>query len=308
MPRHGLRQILSDPLLHFFVVGVLLFGGYRFFFAEPEQAADPQRIELTADDIRQLALTWLAQGRPKPSLVEMRSLVEQKVTEEILFREAVALGLDQDDQIIKRRLAQKMDFLAADLAALEEPTDAQLADWYSKHSDRFALPPHASYRHLYFSPDKRGEGARNDAAAALAVLAGKPADAPEGKALADPFMLRNYYGDTTPEQTAKEFGPAFADALFGLKPGSWQGPLQSGYGWHIVWLGSIEPGRVPLYAEVKPDVKTAWLDDRYQEVKRTALQEMRSHYTVAVAPLDAVDLRDLKSPESAGATLDAASP
>lgn len=307
MPRHGLRQILSEPLLHFFVVAALVFGGYRLFFAEPEQAADPQRVELTADDIRQLALTWLAQGRPEPSPDEMRSLIDQKVTEEILFREAVALGLDQDDQIIKRRLAQKMDFLAADLAALEEPTDAQLADWYSKHSDRFALPPHASYRHLYFSPDKRGDGAHDDAAAALAALAGKPADAPEGKALADTFMLRNYYGDTTPEQTAKEFGPAFADALFGLKPGAWQGPVQSGYGWHLVWVDSIEPGRVPLYEEVKPDVKEAWLDDRYQEVKRTALEEMRSRYTVVVAPLDAIDLRDLKSPEPAGAILDAAS-
>lgn len=302
MPRYGLRQILSEPLLHFFVVGALVFGGYRFFNSEQEQVADPRRIELTENDIQQLAISWLAQGRPQPSPDELRSLVNQKVTEEILSREAVALGLDQDDQIIKRRLAQKMDFLAADLAALEEPTDAQLADWYSKNSDRFALPPHASFRHLYFSPDKRrNNGARDDAVAALAVLAGKPADAPESQTLADPFMLRNFYGDSTPAQTAKEFGPAFAEALFGLSPGAWQGPVQSGYGWHLVWLESIEPGRVPLYEEVKPDVKAAWLDARYQEVKRAALDEMRSRYTVVVVPLDTVDLDDLGSPDGASA-------
>jgi peptidyl-prolyl cis-trans isomerase C len=297
MPKIRLRQLLGEPLLHFFVVGVLLFGGYRFFNAEPEQIADPQRIALTTDDIRQLALTWLAQGRPQPSRDELRSLIDQKVTEEILFREAVALGLDRDDQIIKRRLAQKMDFLAADLAALEEPTDAQLSAWYSKHSDRFALPAHVSFRHLYFSPDKRGDATYHDAAAALAVLADKPADSPDGKALADTFMLRNYYGDSTPEQTAKEFGAGFAESLFGLKPGLWQGPVQSGYGWHLVWIDSIEPRRVPTYEEVKPAVRSAWLDDRYQEVKRTALDEMRSRYTVVVAPLEAVDLRDLKSPK-----------
>jgi hypothetical protein len=302
-----LRQLLSEPLLHFFVAGVLVFGGYRLLIVEPEQTADPQRIELTSDDIRQLAVAWLAQGRPQPSLDELRSLVEQKVNEEILFREAVALGLDRDDQIIKRRLAQKMDFLAADLAALDEPSDAQLSEWYSKHSDRFALPPHASFRHLYFSPDKRGGAARDDAEAALAGLVGKPADSPHGKTLADPFMLRNYYGDSTPEQTAKEFGPAFADALFGLNPGSWQGPVQSGYGWHLIWIDSIEPGRVPAYEEVKPDVKSAWLDDRYQEVKHTALDEMRSRYTVVVVPLDAVDLRDLKSPEPGNASSESAS-
>jgi peptidyl-prolyl cis-trans isomerase C len=298
MPKNRLRQLLSEPLLHFLVVGALLFGGYHVFSPEPEQVAGPQRIELTTDDIRQLALTWLAQGRPEPSPDELRSLVDQKVTEEILFREAVALGLDRDDQIIKRRLAQKMDFLAADLAALEEPTDNQLSEWYSKHSDRFVLPPHASFRHLYFSPDKRGGAAHDDAAAALAVLAGKPADSPDGKALADTFMLRNYYGDSTPQQTAKEFGPAFATTLFGLKPGSWQGPVKSGYGWHLVWIDSLEAGRVPPYEEVKPDVKSAWLDDRYQEVKRSALEEMRRRYTVVVAPLEAVDLRHLKSPDA----------
>jgi peptidyl-prolyl cis-trans isomerase C len=307
MPRHGLRQILSEPLLHFFVVGGIVFGGYRLFVAEPEQAVDTQRIELTENDVRQLTVSWLAQGRPQPSPDELRSLVDQKVTEEILSREAVALGLDQDDQIIKRRLAQKMDFLAADLAALGDPTDAQLADWYSKNSDRFALPPHASFRHLYFSPDTRGGSARDDAAAALAVLADKPADAPENQTLADPFMLRNFYGDATPAQTAKEFGPAFAETLFGLKPGAWQGPVQSGYGWHLVWLESIEPGRVPLYEEVKPDVKAAWLDARYQEVKRTALEEMRSRYTVVVVPLDTVDLSDLRSPDAASAVSESVS-
>ena len=288
-----IRKALSDPLLHFLVVGFLIFGAYQLFSPQAEPVDDPQRIELSADDVRQLALTWLAQGRPLPTENEMRSLIDQKVTEEVLFREALALGLDKDDQIIKRRLAQKMDFLAADLAALDDPTDAQLSEWFAKHADRFALPAHASFRHLYFSPDRRGSAAEKDANAALEALAGKPADSVEGKALSDPFMLLTYYGDSTPEQTAKEFGPEFAAAVFKLEPGAWHGPIQSGYGWHLVWVDSLEPGRIPTFEEVKPLVRETWANDRYQEVKQTALAEMRSRYTVTVVPLDSVDLRDL---------------
>jgi peptidyl-prolyl cis-trans isomerase C len=301
------RRLLSEPLLHFVVVGALLFGAYRIANPDPEAAVDVSQIELTNDDIRQLAVSWLAQGRPPPTPDELRSLVDQKVTEEILFREAVALGLDRDDQIIKRRLAQKMDFLAADLAAMEEPGNAELLKWYSKNADRFALPAHLNFRHLYFSPDKRGNGARDAAAAALPLIAGKPQDSAEVVSVADPFMFKTYYGDATPGQLAKEFGPEFAAAVFELESGSWQGPVQSGYGWHLVWIDSSEPGRVPAFEEVAPDVKAAWLDDRYREVKRTALEEMRSRYTVVVPPLDALDLQGLKGPEVAAGSSQAAS-
>ena len=120
-------------------------------------------------------------------------------------------------------------------------------------------------------------------------------------------MLRNFYGDATPAQTAKEFGPTFAETLFGLKPGAWQGPVQSGYGWHLVGVDSVEPGRVPPSEEVKLDVKAAWLDARYQEVKRNALEEMRSRYTVVVTTLDAVDFNNLRSPDREGVAQEAIS-
>lgn len=295
-PKTKWQRFLGEPLLHFVIVGVVLFGAYRLVSPEPEESADPKKIELTKDDVRQLAVTWLAQGRPPPTLDQLRSLMDEKVTEEILFREAVALGLDRDDQIIKRRLAQKMDFLAADLAALDEPSNAELKEWYAKNSDRFVLSPHVSFRHLYFSFDKHGEATRDVAAAAIGVISGKPADSPEVASIADPFMFRNYYGDATPDQMAKEFGPDFAKALFNLKSGSWQGPVQSGYGWHLVWIGSIEAGRVPAFEEVAPAVKTAWMDERYNEVKRTAFQEMRSRYVVILPSVVPDDLLGLQMP------------
>ncbi|GAA3065053.1 peptidylprolyl isomerase [Rhizobium viscosum] len=303
-PKKKWQRLLSEPLLHFVVVGVVVFGGYRLFTPMPEEVVDQQKIILTKDDVRQLAVTWLAQGRPAPTPDEMQSLMDQKVTEEILFREAVSLGLDRDDEIIKRRLAQKMDFLAADLATLDEPSNAQIEEWYAKRSDRFALSPHLSFRHLYFSFDKHGEAAREAAEAAIPSVSGKPADSPEVASVADPFMFRNYYGDATPDQMAKEFGPDFAKALFTLKPGSWQGPVQSGYGWHLIWVDSIEPGRVPAFEEVAPAVKSAWLDERYAEVKSNALREMRSRYVVSLPTITADDLRALEAPTGAGAQIE----
>ena len=213
----------------------------------------------------------------------MRALVEQRVSEEILFREALALGLDKNDEMIKRRLAQKMDFLTEDVAALQDPSDAELKTWFVQNSGRFALPPRVSFRHLYFSSD-RGPGARDAAAAALAKIAGKSADTAEAGAAADRFMFQDYYAERAPDQIAKEFGPDFSKAVLQLKSGSWQGPIQSGYGWHLVFVEATEPGRVPTFEEVEPDVKSAWLDQKQREIKRIALETMHARYTVVVPP------------------------
>jgi peptidyl-prolyl cis-trans isomerase C len=245
-----------------------------------------------------LAVQWIAQGRPPPNPDEMRALVQEKVSEEILSREAVALGLDKDDEIIKRRLAQKMNFLAEDIAALQNPGDAELRAWFAQNSSRFAEPPRASFHHLYFSSD-RGPVAHDAAAAALTRIAGKPADTPAAAAAADPFMFQDYYAERTPEQIAKEFGPYFAKAVFGLKPWAWQGPVQSGYGWHLVFVDAIEPSRAPAFEEVEPDVKAAWLDQKQAEMKRTAFAAMRERYTVVVPPVEAVDLGSLRIPPEA---------
>ena len=291
-----IRRWLREPLLHFLLAGALVFAVYELLNPASGRIDRANQITLTQDDLRQLAVHWLAQGRSPPTAAEMRELVEERVREEILSREAVALGLDRDDEIIKRRLVQKMNFLAQDLAALQAPSDADLAVWYAQNSDRFALPPRASFRHLYFSFDR--PSARERSGAALDKIAGKPADAPEVAGVADPFMFQDYYAERTPEQVAREFGPPFAKALFQLKPGAWQGSIQSGYGWHLVFIDAIEPRRVPAFEEVEPDVKSAWLDQKQREIKRSAFDAMRARYTVVVPPVASVDLGNLRDPQA----------
>jgi hypothetical protein len=297
-PGWPIGRLLREPLVHFVLVGIVLFGAYGVLQPKPQSDEGVERIEITMDDLRQLAVVWLAQGRPAPTPQQMRALVEQKITSEVLYREAIALGLDQDDEIIKRRLAQKMDFLVADVAAMVPPGAAELETWFERHAAGFALPPHVSFRHLYFSFDRRGDRAQDAAAAGLARIGGLPEDAPQASAIADRFMFRDYYGDATPEQMAKEFGPGFAEAVFQLRPGGWQGPIESGYGWHLIWIDSLEASRLPAFEEVEPMVLEAWQAERYREVREQALAEIRSRYTIVAPPLDDLDLDDLTIPNT----------
>jgi peptidyl-prolyl cis-trans isomerase C len=271
---------LREPLLQFVAIGLLLFAGDRALNPGAEQSGSGGRIEVTEGDLRQLEVAWTAQWRRPPTPEEMRNLVTARVREEILYREALALGLDKDDTIVKRRLAQKMEFLAEDVSGLREPSADELRGWYSKHGERFALPGRRSFRHLYFSLDRRGERAREGAVRARERLAAVSVDAAGAASLADPFMFQDYYADRTPEQVAGVFGVQFAEALFQLAPGGWQGPVESGLGWHLVWVTSSVPGRVPAYEEVEAAVRAGWLDEQRAEARRRAFEAMAARYHV----------------------------
>jgi hypothetical protein len=275
-----LRKALREPLVHFLLIGLALFGLYARIDRGRTSTGNYQ-ITLTLDDLRQLDISFVSQWHRQPTQEEFSGLVEGFIRQEILYREGLAMGLDKDDTIVKRRMAQKMEFLSEDVAAAHEPSSDELRNWYAKNSQKFALADRATFRHLFFGFDRRGQNAQTDALSALSKLAAKPEDSP--LALADPFMFQDYYGDRAPDQLAKEFGPAFAIGLYKLKTGMWQGPIESGYGWHLVWIESITPGRVPAFEEVEPDVKTAWLADQKAIEWQKAYARMRAKYEV-VAP------------------------
>ncbi len=283
----GPRRWLREPLLHFLLLGIVLFAAYHFMERGRGCAEPSKQIQLTLDDLNQLNLYFHSQWRRQPTPEEFRLLVENKVQEEVLYREALAMGLDKDDTIVKRRMAQKMQFLAEDIAAAREPATAELKAWFEQNSAKFAQPNRVSFRHMYFSPDRRGQQVCDDARKALSSIAGQPVDTEMAAGLADPFMFQDYYGERSPEQLAKEFGPAFAQAISNVKPGSWQGPIESGYGWHLVFVDTVVPGRVPAFEEVEQDVKSVWLDEQKAQSWQKAYQAMRAKYTVLLqAPPD----------------------
>jgi peptidyl-prolyl cis-trans isomerase C len=281
------KRLLCEPLLHFLVLGVALFGIYAYMQRGRGGVESSKQIALTLDDLQLMESYFESQWHRPPTAGEFQAMVEDKVREEVLYREGLAMGLDKDDTIVKRRMAQKMQFLAEDVAAAHEPSTAELKAWFDKNSNKFALPSRISFRHLYFSPDKRGKNAREDAAGVLAKIAGQPEDSRLAVSCGDSFMFQDYYGDRTPEAIAKEFGPPFAVAVEKLKPGSWQGPVESGYGWHLVFVDTVIPGRIPALEEIESDVKTAWLGEQKATAWQKAYAEMRARYTVLLpAPPD----------------------
>lgn len=273
-------RILREPLVQFLLVGTALFGAWQVIGPAHAARDTGKRIVITDDDVQQIALVWVSQGRPPPTPQQMQALVETRVREEVLYREALALGLDRDDAIVRRQLARKMEFVAEDVSKLTEPTTADLRAWYAKNKERFALAPRATFRQIYFSPDRRGAGARTDAAAALAQLSGKPIDAQV--ATGDPFMLQTFYGNRSLELVAKEFGPPFAHALAALAPGAWTGPIESGYGWHLVYVDAMSTSRIPEFDEIEAEVKTAWVEDNRERTRTRLYEQMRARYEVVL--------------------------
>ncbi len=276
----ALKRWLREPLLQFLLLGLLLFAAYAYMQRGRGGVESSKQIAVSLDDLRTMDLYFESQWHRPPTPAEFQAMVEDKVREEVLYREGLAMGLDKDDEIVKRRMAQKMQFLAEDVATAHEPSTAELKAWFDKNSSKFALASRYSFRHLYFSPDKRGKNAHDDAANALTRIAGQPEDSKLTASSGDSFMFQDYYGDRTPEAIAKEFGPQFAVALEKLKPGSWQGPVESGYGWHLVFVNTVIPGRVPAFEEMEPDVKTAWLAEQKATAWQKAYATMRTKYTV----------------------------
>jgi hypothetical protein len=213
----------------------------------------------------------------------MHNLVEDKVRQEILYREALALGLDRGDTIVKRRLAQKMEFLADDVSGLRDPSLDELKKWYAKNGSQFSLPSRITFRHLYFSPDKRGAQASDAAASALATLPDMSAATIDLTTLGDPFMFQDHYGESTPDQVVNVFGKKFAEELFKLTPGKWHGPVESGLGWHLVWVDLITPGRTPEFEEVDiSQIKSQWLSAQRAETKHELFEAMRARYEIVL--------------------------
>ena len=278
-----LKRWSREPLLHFLLLGLVLFGAYAYVQRGRGGVESSKQLALSLDDLRTMPIYFQSQWHRQLTPAEFQAMVEDKVREEVLYREGLATGLDKDDTIVKRRMAQKMQFLAEDVAAAHEPSTAELKAWFEKNSSEFALPSRYSFRHLYFFPDKRGKSAQADAATALTKIAGPPEDSKLAASFADQFMFQDYYGERAPDALAKEFGPQFVVALEKLKPGSWQGQSESGYGWHLVYIDTVIPRRVPAFEEMEPDVKTAWLGEQKKVAWQKAYTEMRAKYSVLLS-------------------------
>ena len=270
----AVKRLLRDPLVHFALIGIALFALFRSIGASDGSAGDP--IRLTASDLVGLQARWeLQRGRP-PTADELHGLIEDRVREEILYREALSLGLDRDDTIVRRRLAQKMEFLASDTVDVPAPGDDELVAFLEQHPGRFRIPGRVTFEQIYFGRATHGEEVGDVAAGALeAVRAGEPV-------AGDRFLLPRRQERLTDDRLGQIFGEGFGDAVMALDPGRWEGPIASGYGLHLVIVEESQPARAPTLDEVGEAVRREWEAARREEQSQAFYQELRARYPVEI--------------------------
>lgn len=290
-----MRKLLREPLLHFLLLGAAIFAAYSFM--TERSSAEPGKIVITRGQVENLAVVFARTWQRPPTEQEMTGLVRDRVREEVYYREGMALGLDKDDTVIRRRLRQKMEFVSNDLAAQTEPTDAELNAYLQAHADKFRVEQRFTFRQVYLNPDKHRANLAGDAAQLLAQLK-RSGDKADVSVLGDTFMLEQDFKALPAGQVAKLFGEAFAAKLEGLQPGQWQGPVESGFGVHLVKVSERSAGRLPALADVREAVRREWDNARRQDANEKFFQDLMKRYVVTIEqPTPAAEQKKLTKAE-----------
>ena len=274
-------KLLREPLLHFMFIGAVIYLLYGVF-AEPVPEADDKTIVVSAGEIEWMQTAWQKRWNRPPTATEFDGLIQQYIKETVLYREALTMGLNQHDQVIRRRLAQKLEFLARDLVALTPPTEEELQAYFDEHRDRYQEPARYTFTQVFIDPDKRGDATLDDAEAIKAKLVAQGDAIEDPGALGDDFMLQNWYPEKDPIEIQKLFGSGFAESLLDLSPGQWHGPVLSGYGVHLVYVSNVSEPPAPVFAELRERVVQDWETERGEELNEKFYANLREQYTVVI--------------------------
>lgn len=266
----------KEPLLHFLIIGTAIFA--VFSIANKEEAADSgNKIVVSSAEIKRLSDSWSKRRNRPPSGFELQSLIDSYIKEEIYYREALSLGLDQNDTIIRRRLMQKMEFLSNDLAELNQPDETELNKYLVDNKNKYKFPARISFTHIYFSLDKRGARALEDSKRVLTEL-----DVPRAPELGDRFMMEYDFVRETPSEVTRIFGSGFAEQLFTLETNTWQGPVASGYGFHLVRISEKIDARMPELASVIEKVRTDFMFEQRQKTNKEIYDKFKERYEIVI--------------------------
>ncbi|HET9062975.1 MAG TPA: peptidylprolyl isomerase [Candidatus Binatia bacterium] len=274
-----MRRLLKEPLLHFLLVGAGIFIAYNLS-SEPGSSA-PRHIVVTEGRVEHLATGFARTWQRPPTDSELAGLIDDWVRDEIATREATALGLGQDDTVIRRRLRQKLEFVSEDIAAQAEPTDADLDAYLHAHSELFRVERRLTFSQVYLDPAKHGDNLGRDSEKLLAQLQRAGGDA-DSSTLGDSLLLEHTFQSVPASEIAKQFGDEFAAKLGELALGRWQGPVESGYGVHLVLVRERTEGRLPALADVREAVRRERENARRVEANETFYEELSKRYTVTI--------------------------
>jgi len=274
-----MKKLMREPLVHFLLLGAAIFAAYSLM--SNGVGGEPGKIVITQGQLASMREGFTRTWQRPPTREEWEGLIRDRVREDVYYREALALGLDKDDSIIRRRLRQKMEFVTDDLAARTQATDDELNAYLQAHPDKFRVEQQFTFRQLYLNPEKHGENLARDTAQLLAKLNQAGGDTGFA-AMGDPFMLDNNFTAVPAGEVTKQFGDNFTAKLGEILPGQWQGPVESGFGVHVVFIAERTQGRLPPLKDVREAVSREWDSARRVEANEKIYQEMLKRYTVTI--------------------------
>lgn len=269
-----MKKLFTEPLLHFLLLGLGLFILYAWVSDETDSA---ETIVIDDYDMNNLIASWEMQWKRLPTHEELKSLVEQNIRQEVLYQEALKMNLDHNDQIIKRRLAQKMNFLSNDLATIKEPSDEELRAYLEQNLENYLLPAVYSLYQISFSHDYH-KNPKKMAESTLEKYGHLEPDALQQKG--DPLPFDFFLDGIDVDRLDRTFGMNFTKGLEAQGMGSWSGPVRSGYGWHLVYITEKRGPEAPEFEQVKNALITDFEYEHQKKVNEQIFNELKKNYDV----------------------------
>lgn len=271
-----MKTLYREPFVHFVILGVMLFAGHSLW--QKHVSKSERTITISPAEMERQAQIFATENRRQPSDADLEGLLFAHIEEQVLMREAVRLGLNEDDTIIRRRLAQKMRFMIDDVSLPVLPERSELESWFNDNPTRFTRPETRSFEHIYLSPRGRADTVIADAKTLLEVGV-----AENWEGVGDAFMAGRSFNTLAEPAVQRDFGTAFAGALFSL-PNSqnWQGPISSAFGVHLVRLTDVTPEYLPVFEDILIEIEAVWLDEAKRAENTKALEALIAKYKVEV--------------------------
>ena len=273
-----MKKLLREPLVHFLLLGLLVFAGFKV--TSRNEAGEPSKIVVTQAQVESLVTGFSRTWQRPPTTLELEGLIREYIREEVCTREALALGLDKDDSVIRRRLRQKLEFISDSVASQADPTEEQLQQYLQAHANSFRGERQLTFSQVYLDPQKHGENLTRDINQMLAEL--RLGSKSEVSKMGDSLLLEQNFESVPAGEISKQFGEKFVADLADLPVGEWSGPIESGYGLHLVIVIDRKDGSVPALADVRETVKRDWVNARRSETNEKFYQALLKRYTVTV--------------------------
>lgn len=283
-----MKKLIREPFIHFLLLGAAIFLVHHFVSARADN--QPGKIVITQGDITSIVIGFSRTWQRLPTHEELDGLIRDRVREEVYYREAMAMGLDRDDPVIRRRLQQKLQFVTDDVAAPAQPTDAELSKYLETHAEVFRVDRKFTFNQIYLDPNKHGDRLGQDIDKSLTQLRQHGSDDIDLSSLGDTFLLEHRFEGAPITEIAKLFGDTFVAKLTEVPLGEWFGPIESGYGMHLVFIQDRTERRLPQLAEVRDAVQRDWTNTARLESNEKFFQSLLKHYEVVVEKPDPAEL------------------